>query len=102
MNPCGFNHLKVGNIREEPLHPLWDRLVHLPPFSGDHLDVCGLMLGFYRNWELVTDDVPILPFKKSLWGRDFLIAVVAVFMFEIMAEPMVENVAPPDLGPPIP
>lgn len=66
----------------------WNILYYIPVF-------CGLILGFYRYWELVLEQTPVLPFRHRLWFRDFIIAIVAVFMFEVMVEPMVENVGFP-------
>ncbi|MBF0501172.1 MAG: hypothetical protein HQM09_13625 [Candidatus Riflebacteria bacterium] len=66
----------------------WNILYYVPVF-------CGLILGFYRYWELILDNVPVMPFPNRLWLRDFTIAAIAVFMFEVMIEPMVENVGFP-------
>ncbi len=63
-------------------------LYYVPVFTS-------LIVGFYRYWELVINDEPVLPFKKRLWLRDFFIALAAVFLFEVMIEPMVNNVGFP-------
>ncbi|MDP7422653.1 MAG: hypothetical protein QGH40_12305, partial [bacterium] len=66
----------------------WNTVYYAPVFLS-------LIVGFYRYWELVINDRPVMPFKNRRWVRDFFIALAAVFMFELMVEPMVDNVGFP-------
>ncbi|MBF0499777.1 MAG: radical SAM protein [Candidatus Riflebacteria bacterium] len=52
VNPCDFNHLKIGNIKEEPLHLIWDRLSSLPPFQQTTWTGCKLRDPQYRDGNL--------------------------------------------------
>ncbi|PAW77918.1 MAG: hypothetical protein B9S32_09675 [Verrucomicrobia bacterium Tous-C9LFEB] len=54
-----------------------------------------LVIGFYKYWGLVLDGVPVVPVKNTPWFRTFLITFAAVFLFELMIEPMVDNVGFP-------
>ena len=67
-------------------------LLHIPVNALYYIPVfMALVVGFYQYWCLVLDNKPIMPMKKRKWGRDFVIALVAVLLFEIMVEPMVNN-----------
>ena len=66
-----------------------EALYYVPVFSA-------LVIGFAKYWNLILDDELVVPVKKRRWLRDFFIAFVAVFLFEIMIEPMVVNVNLPD------
>ena len=59
-------------------------LYYIPVFMA-------LVLGFYHYWCLAMDGRAVVPVKRTRWCRDFIIAFVGVFLFELMIEPMVEN-----------
>ena len=52
VNPCDFNHLKVGNIREEPLYRIWDRMTAMPPFQRTTWTGCKLRDPRFREGDL--------------------------------------------------
>ncbi|MEA5419867.1 hypothetical protein VB712_11585 [Spirulina sp. CCNP1310] len=64
--------------------PLLDVLYYTPVFTG-------LVISFYKYWSFVLDDEPLIPSKKRQWLRSIGIAFLAVFLFEVMIHPMVEN-----------
>ncbi len=52
----------------------------------------GLVVSFYKYWSFVLiDDEPLIPLKNRKWVRSFLLAFLAIFLFEVMIEPMVIN-----------
>ncbi|AFY38430.1 hypothetical protein Lepto7376_2132 [[Leptolyngbya] sp. PCC 7376] len=52
----------------------------------------GLVVSFYKYWSFVLiDDEPLVPLKHRKWLRSFLLAFLAIFLFEVMIEPMVIN-----------
>lgn len=55
----------------------------------------SLLIGFYKFWESVIDNRPVVPVLKTKWLRNLAIAVIAVFLFELMIEPMVVNAKMP-------
>jgi hypothetical protein len=59
-------------------------LYYIPVFMA-------LVIGFYKYWSFVIDKKLLVPIKKRRWVRDFIIAFVGVFLFEIMVEAMVTN-----------
>lgn len=59
-------------------------LYYVPVFTA-------LVLGFYRYWCLVIDDVLLIPMRRIRWGRGLLLTLAAVLLFELMVEPMVSN-----------
>ena len=67
-------------------------LLNIPANTFYYVPVfTALVIGFYGYWSLVLDDKPVMPMKKRKWGRDFLIALAGILLFEIMIEPMVTN-----------
>jgi hypothetical protein len=64
--------------------PLLDVFYYTPVFTG-------LVISFYKYWGFVLDDEPLIPSKKRKWLRSIGIAFLAVFLFEVMIQPMVEN-----------
>lgn len=50
-----------------------------------------LVISFYRYWELVLDQEPLIPLKHRKWLQSFGLCFLAVFLFEVMIEPMVRN-----------
>lgn len=64
--------------------PLLDVLYYTPVFTG-------LVISFYKYWGFVLDDEPLIPSKRRKWLRSIGIAFLAVFLFEVMIQPMVEN-----------
>lgn len=67
VHPCDFNHLKVGNIREELLSRLWDRLVHPPPFQETTWTGCKLRDPQYREGPLRVVHQPVTGNMTDLW-----------------------------------
>ncbi|NJL02808.1 MAG: hypothetical protein HC838_08305 [Spirulinaceae cyanobacterium RM2_2_10] len=65
--------------------PLLDMLYYTPVFTG-------LVIAFYKYWSFAIDDEPLIPSKQRNWWRSLFIAFAAVFLFEVMIQPMVENV----------
>lgn len=59
-------------------------LYYVPVFTA-------LVIAFYKYWSFYIDGDPLLPMKKRKWARAIGLAFVAVFMFELLIEPMVEN-----------
>ena len=55
----------------------------------------SLVIGFYKYWSFVIDDAALVPVRRRKWIRAFLLALVAVFCFELMVEPMARNVGFP-------
>lgn len=52
----------------------------------------GLVVSFYKYWSFVLiDDEPLIPLKHRRWIRSFVLAFLAIFLFEVMIEPMVAN-----------
>lgn len=61
-----------------------EALYYIPVFSS-------LVLGFYKYMLMLRENVLVAPVKKGKLMRNFLIAFVGVFLFELMIEPMVTN-----------
>jgi hypothetical protein len=61
-----------------------EALYYIPVFMG-------LVISFYRYWELVLDQEPLIPLKHRKWLQSFGLCFLAVFLFEVMIEPMVSN-----------
>jgi hypothetical protein len=59
-------------------------LYYVPVFSA-------LVITFYKYWSFVIEGTPLVPSKKRRWLRGLALAFVAVFLFELMVEPMAEN-----------
>lgn len=54
----------------------------------------ALVIAFYKYWSFAIDDnllVPIKPLKQRKWLRSLLFTLSAIFLFEVMVEPMVKN-----------
>jgi hypothetical protein len=51
----------------------------------------SLVITFYKYWSFVIDQVVLIPVNKRNWARGTLSAFIAVFLFEVMIEPMIEN-----------
>jgi hypothetical protein len=51
----------------------------------------ALVIGFYKYLTLITQKIPLIPIKKGKLVRNFFIALIGVFLFELMIEPMVVN-----------
>lgn len=54
----------------------------------------SLVIGFYKYWTFAIFNAPILPIKNTKWLRSLLISFIAVFLFEVMVDPMVKNNMP--------
>ncbi|MEY3299365.1 MAG: hypothetical protein RLZZ597_2625 [Cyanobacteriota bacterium] len=59
-------------------------LYYVPVFAG-------LVIGLYKYWSFVLEDKLIIPLKKIRWARGIAMTALAIFMFEVMVEPMVLN-----------
>lgn len=62
-------------------------LYYIPVFTG-------LVIAFYKYWSFTIDDellVPLKPLKQRKWLRSLLFTFAAIFLFEVMVEPMVRN-----------
>lgn len=55
----------------------------------------SLIIAFYKYWELYLVQRAIIPVNKKKWLRNFVIAVLGVFLYEVMIEPMVINASLP-------
>jgi MoaA/NifB/PqqE/SkfB family radical SAM enzyme len=51
---CDFNHAKFGNILQEPLWKIWDRLTTLPEFCQSKWGGCKIKDSQYRQKEVVS------------------------------------------------
>jgi hypothetical protein len=69
------------------------RLLNVPIEALYYIPVfMGLVICFYKYWSFVlVDDQPLIPLKDRKWLRSFSLAFVAIFLFEVMIEPMVSN-----------
>ena len=59
-------------------------LYYVPVFTA-------LVIAFYKYCNFVIDDAALVPVKKRKWLRAIAIAFLAVFLFELLVEPMVRN-----------
>ena len=59
-------------------------LYYVPVFTA-------LVIAFYKYWCFVIDDEFLVPVRRRKWLRGIGIAFVAVFLFELVVEPMVRN-----------
>ena len=62
----------------------WAAMYYIPVFMT-------LVIGFYKYFSLLIDKKLLMPMRKLRWGRDLIIVLLAVILFEIMIEPMVIN-----------
>jgi len=69
-----------GTLAGVPLEMLY----YVPVFSG-------LLIAFYKYWMLALDNSLLIPVRRLHWLRGFVLATVAVLLFELMVEPMVMN-----------
>lgn len=53
---CDFNHAKFGNILEEPLWKIWDRLTTLPEFCQAKWGGCKIKDSQFRQLETVSSE----------------------------------------------
>lgn len=62
-----------------------EALYYIPVFLS-------LVICFYKYWSFILiDDKPLVPLKNRKWIRSFFLAFLAIFLFEIMVEPMVDS-----------
>lgn len=59
-------------------------LYYAPVFSS-------FIIAFYKFWMFHLDKIPLVPMKKKVTVRNFLICAVGIFMFELLIEPLIEN-----------
>jgi len=62
----------------------WKAFYYIPVFMA-------LILSFFKYWSLLIDKILIPPIKNAKLGRNLMISVLGVFLFELMVEPMVVN-----------
>ena len=51
----------------------------------------SLIIGFYKYWSFVINEVPVVPLARIPWFRTLWITALSVLVFELMIEPMVNN-----------
>jgi hypothetical protein len=61
-----------------------EALYYVPVFMA-------LVLAFSRYWGFVIDDAALVPVRRTRWLRALGLTCLAVVLFEVMIEPMVEN-----------
>lgn len=61
-----------------------EALYYIPVFIG-------LIIGFYKYWSFKIENLPVVPVKRTPLLRNLFLSFLAVFMFELMIEPMVTN-----------
>jgi hypothetical protein len=61
-----------------------ESLYYVPVFTA-------LVVAFSRYWAYVIDDAALVPVIRTRWLRALGLTCLGVFLFEIMVEPMVEN-----------
>jgi hypothetical protein len=66
----------------------WEILYYVPVFLA-------LVIAFYKYWSFLIDDMPLVPVRRQKWLRATGLTILAVVMFELMVEPMVDNVGFP-------
>lgn len=86
-------HLGIRSYSPEVTNMLSGRLIFGLPVEGlYYISVfMALIISFYKYWSLVIDKELVVPVKKGHWVRNFLLASLGVFLFELMIEPMVTN-----------
>ena len=62
----------------------WEMAYYVPVF-------CGLAIGFYKYWNLLIDQTPLVRKQRQKWYRGVALTTLAVVMFELMVDPLVDN-----------
>lgn len=62
----------------------WSALYYIPIFMA-------LCIGFMKYWIAVDEDRPVVPLRHQPWLRRLFVSFAAVFLYEMMIEPMVTN-----------
>ncbi len=78
----------TGGLFMPFLEAPWGFLYYVPVFIA-------LVIGFYKYWLLYLSREPLMSGPKTPWLRNLGFSVLAVFLFELMIEPMVSNVGMP-------
>jgi MoaA/NifB/PqqE/SkfB family radical SAM enzyme len=57
INPCDFNPISFGNVRDLPIQAIWHRMVSHPDFCQRHL-TCRMQTQSYRSRyiDILPDD----------------------------------------------
>jgi hypothetical protein len=55
----------------------------------------SLIVAFYKYWSFQIDKIPLVPLFKRNWLKSLGISFLAVFLFELNINPMVENIGFP-------
>lgn len=69
--------VKIGNVPIEALY-------YVPVFTA-------LVVAFAKYWSFAIDDPALVPTNRTAWLRALGLTVLAVVMFEVLVEPLVEN-----------
>lgn len=77
----------------EVLNTLWGtRILNVPIEALYYIPVfSALVIGFYKYWANVLGGKAVVPERRKRWARSLGLSVIAVFLFELMIEPMVVN-----------
>lgn len=62
----------------------WEMAYYVPVF-------CGLVIAFYKYWNLLIDETPLVRERRQKWWRGVGLTALAVVMFELMVDPLVDN-----------
>lgn len=66
----------------------WQIFYYVPVFLS-------LVIGFYQYFSFSIDKKPLVPVNKSKLFRNFVIVFIGSLLFEVMVEPMIQNVGFP-------
>jgi len=61
INPCDFNPVSFGNIRERPLEDIWKKMVTHPEFSKHRMSCRMQSTRYRRKYIDPLADAPVLP-----------------------------------------
>ncbi len=64
-------------------------LYYIPVFMA-------LCIGFAKYWWAAVDNTPVVPLPRRPWLRTLAVTAIAVFLYEMMVEPMVVNAKFPE------
>lgn len=51
----------------------------------------AFILSFYKFWVFHLEKIPVVPMRKKVTVRNFIICAVGVFLFELLIEPLIDN-----------
>lgn len=73
----GTSVLLIGGVPIEALY-------YAPVFSS-------FIICFYKFWVFHLEKTPLVPMKKKVTVRNFVICAIGIFIFELLIEPIVDN-----------